>query len=250
MFDPFDDFDTAGYLRNVNALKDPADVAAAQHAFFRANLESAAQFLREQERIEYEHFLEVHRLLFNEFFPWAGTDRYALGIQKGIRKGDDVLFAMPGDCRRAVEHGLNLGNDPAHMRRRPGEVMGYFAFGHPFLDGNGRTMMIVHAELLQRAGFILNWTGTNKSDYLRALTEEIKDPNAGVLDSFLRPHLVSVDAAVPWLQQLDGMIGLVGGEDSVEATETYDENDPVSQGEYRAFVAVRDGPDNSETLDR
>jgi fido (protein-threonine AMPylation protein) len=29
------------------------------------------------------------------------------------------------------------------MRERPGEVMGYFAHGHPFLDGNGRTIMVV-----------------------------------------------------------------------------------------------------------
>jgi Fic family protein len=31
--------------------------------------------------------------------------------------------------------------------------MGYLAHGHPFLDGNGRTIMVLHCVLAQRAGF-------------------------------------------------------------------------------------------------
>jgi cell filamentation protein len=49
------------------------------------------------------------------------------------------------------------------MRQKPGEVMGYLAHGHPFLDGNGRTIMLVHAELARRAGFGIDWGSTGKT---------------------------------------------------------------------------------------
>ncbi|WP_226981161.1 Fic family protein [Vibrio litoralis] len=28
--------------------------------------------------------------------------------------------------------------------------MGFFAYGHPFIDGNGRIMLIIHNELCHR----------------------------------------------------------------------------------------------------
>jgi fido (protein-threonine AMPylation protein) len=34
--------------------------------------------------------------------------------------------------------------------KEPSKVMGLFAYGHPFLDGNGRTMLIIHSELCRR----------------------------------------------------------------------------------------------------
>jgi cell filamentation protein len=60
------------------------------------------------------------------------------------------------------------------MAAKPGEVMGFFAYGHPFLDG--RTMLLVHVELCHRAGFSIEWHRTNKTHYLAAL---------GILDRYL-----------------------------------------------------------------
>src|SRR3954468_7897067 len=58
--------------------------------------------------------------------------------------------------------------------------MGYLAYGHPFLDGNGRTIMVIHAELARRAGFGIDWSATDKDRYLAALTQEIDTPGQGV----------------------------------------------------------------------
>jgi hypothetical protein len=49
------------------------------------------------------------------------------------------------------------------MKARSGEIMGYLAYGHPFLDGNGRTIMTAHSALAQRAGFSIDWTATKIS---------------------------------------------------------------------------------------
>jgi cell filamentation protein len=75
------------------------------------------------------------------------------------------------------------------MTARAGEDMGYLAFGHPFLDGNGRTIMVIHAELAERAGFSLDWTATSKAGYLGALTKEIAQPGARHLDEYLKPFV-------------------------------------------------------------
>ena len=60
-----------------------------------------------------------------------------------------------------------------------------FTYGHPFLDGNGRTMLLVHLDLAYRAGFSIAWADTNKANYLAALSDEIKKPGRGILDAYL-----------------------------------------------------------------
>jgi len=42
------------------------------------------------------------------------------------------------------------------MKQRPGEVMGYLAYGHPFLDGNGRAIMVVRAVMAERASISID----------------------------------------------------------------------------------------------
>jgi len=88
VFDPFLDFQSAGYLRNVEGLKDPQRIKRLEHFFFESNLEEAVQFLsRQRGPVTYPHFLQVHRILFHEFYPWAGQDRQQLGVGRIVTKG-------------------------------------------------------------------------------------------------------------------------------------------------------------------
>lgn len=160
MFDPFGDFESAGYLRNVLGEKDSRIIKRMEHDLFDANVERAVEYLSSVDEFVYNDFLEVHRILFVELYPWAGKDRMSLCPTIGVSKGG-VLFARPEDARYAVIEGLRLGQIPEEMNRHPGEVMGLFAYGHPFLDGNGRTMLIVHSLLCDRAGFSIDWAPTN-----------------------------------------------------------------------------------------
>jgi cell filamentation protein len=64
VFDPFRDFDDAGYLRNFEGEKDLDIVKAAEHEIFRANLPEAVAYLGRQKKLTYQHFLNVHRILF------------------------------------------------------------------------------------------------------------------------------------------------------------------------------------------
>ncbi len=61
MFDPFRDFDTAGYLRNFAGEKDLDIVKIAEHELFRANLPDAVSYLARKKVITYQDFLRFTR---------------------------------------------------------------------------------------------------------------------------------------------------------------------------------------------
>ncbi len=192
-FDPFGDFETQGYLRNLAKEKDLEIVRRLQHASFTTGIDAAFEYLAKVRLLSYPDVLETHRILFEAIFPWAGQDRLEIAPNLAISKGS-ILFARPEEIERAVEFALDHGQDKKFMAAKPGEIMGYLAYGHPFLDGNGRTIMVVHGILAHRAGFSIDWAATAKADYLSALTQELDSPGKALLDNYLKPF---IRAAMP-----------------------------------------------------
>lgn len=191
VFDPFGDFETKGYLRNSMGLRDMRAIKHAEHLAFKAHVEDVLVALATRgERLGYQDVLYAHKQFFGSLYPWAGKDRAAVLPGQAVGKGTDFeLFAHPQDIQRAMEHGLEMGQDAETLRHRPGEVMGYLAYAHPFLDGNGRTIMAVHAELMRRADMHIHWRAIGKTRYLGALTQELSTPGQGFLDGLLKPHI-------------------------------------------------------------
>lgn len=208
-FDPFGDFATEGYLRNIAKEKDLTVLRRLEHFSFVTGLEPAFRELSTAKTLTYEHILSTHKILFEAIYPWAGQDRLALLPEHAITKGG-VRFADPGDIRRAVDHGLRIGQDKRVMTAKPGEVMGYLAFAHPFLDGNGRTIMVIHSLLAQRAGFSIDWGKTSKVDYLNALTKEIEEPGKDHLDAYLatfKGPAIAYDKLAAEVERTPGLVG-------------------------------------------
>lgn len=232
MFDPFKDFEAKGYLRNVVGEKDLNIVKHLEHDLFTANLPDAMAYLAKKKTITYGDFLHVHKHLFGDLYPWAGKDRQSTSPGLAISKAD-TYFCPPFEAKRAVEEGLRLGHDKVMLRKSPGVVMGFFAYGHPFLDGNGRTMLVVHSVLCDRAGFSINWSKTQKSAYLSALSGEIESPDKGILDDYLKDFIEPPLDAGEWeaaIQSVRGLNGLVSV-DTIEGT--FD--DPAISQKYQDF---------------
>lgn len=236
MFDPFKDFETCGYLRNTIHEKDTRIIKRVEHELFTRHLAEATNYLAGCKVVCHQDFLAVHRMLFSEFYPWAGQDRATTAPNSAVTKGG-IAFCHPKDCRRAVEAGLRLGQDQAAMNAKPGEVIGLFAYGHPFLDGNGRTMLLAHIELAHRAGFSIAWERTNKADYLNALNKEIISPGRGILDAYLlqfkgpRPNREEWGVAILGMKGLDG----IDEDNRVDG----DLSDPAVAERYRQFEEQR-----------
>jgi cell filamentation protein len=233
-FDPFGDFETRGYLRNVARTKDSKIIRQMEHASFTTGLDAAFAKLASQKQLSYDDVLGTHKILFEAVYPWAGQDRLTTAPRLVVSKGTDrrkISFAYPQDIRRAIDYGLDHGQDKKFMAAKPGEIMGYLAHGHPFLDGNGRTIMVLHCVLAQRAGFSIDWAATSKNDYLAALTKELEDPHKGHLDAYLKPFIKSAVSYGELAAAIAAAPGLDGeGEDTVLGTT----DDPELKASYEA----------------
>jgi cell filamentation protein len=204
ILDPFEDYQTEGYLRNFFKEKDLEIVSHLEAAAFEAQVHQAIRFLRRQPTIHYEHITEVHRQLFDSIYPWAGQDRLGNAPHIAIVKaGYKTLFAHPADIRKAAEYALNRAKDPNDLRKYPGEVFGYLAHAHPFLEGNGRTLLTTYSELCRRGGFHIKWEEIDKDTFLRALTDELLKPGSS-MNELLLPYIqlgtLSVKKAVDQLR--------------------------------------------------
>ena len=104
-FDPFGDFETRGYLRNVFGEKDPNIIKHLEHSSFVAGLPEAFKYLGSIRQLSYDHVLQTHKILFGDIYPWAGQDRMQTASEIAVSKGT-VLFAHPKDAKAAVEYGL------------------------------------------------------------------------------------------------------------------------------------------------
>ena len=214
-FDPFGDFDTAGYLQNLLQLKDPIEVKKLEHISFEASLEDALACLADAKSIGYESVLNTHKILFSDFYHWAGKDRNELTPNLAVFKGQyndprSTVFERPDFIRISVDYALKLAADPKRFKAHPGEVMGQLAFAHPFLDGNGRTILLIFMELCYRANFGIDWSKTTKHDYLLTLSEEIREPFKGLLDNYLSDFVVTRISRDEWPAIIGGINGLDG----------------------------------------
>ncbi|QJT83033.1 Fic family protein [Kosakonia sp. MUSA4] len=215
IFDPFGDFETAGYLKNSLGLKDPEEVKRSEHLMFELSINEALDFLAKVDPIDYKAILHVHKILFCEFYPWAGQDRCELVPGLAVFKGSPdnprhTAFEHPKGIKHAIDYALQLAARHERFKNKPGEVMGLLAFAHPFLDGNGRTILLLFMELSYRAGFTIDWARTNKDDYLQALSAEIENPSQGHLNRYLAPFIVDITSRDQWAEMIGGIKGLDG----------------------------------------
>lgn len=189
MFDPFGDFETAGYLRNFLGEKDLDIVKHMEHLLFTSNYPKAKQYLSGRQFLEYDDFLKTHEILFAEFYPWAGQDRTITAPNKNISKAK-LVFAEPTESVLAINEALRLGQQVEKLPNQLGTVMGLFAYGHPFLDGNGRTMLVIHMELCRRAGYSMAWGEVDNAVYLSMLTYEIVHATGQPFNRYLQQFLI------------------------------------------------------------
>ena len=83
---------------------------------------------------------------------------------------------------------MHHGQDASYLRAHPGEVFGYLAHAHPFLEGNGRTILTIFAELTGRSGFHVEWESIDKAQFLLTLTRELLGPGKAIMDGLVLPY--------------------------------------------------------------
>ena len=182
-FDPFQDGNSKGYLRNFHGLALGKKLKRAERQDFCLYLPDALRALAEYSKPGYTQLREVHETLFGGLYPWAGQDRYMLFPNSMVNKGD-TQFALSNH----IEKAFDLAMQPKNSF---GQTLGHLAYAHPFLEGNGRALFTFFEDHLRRQGLELNWTAMDQKEFLTAIDRQIADPNGDHLDLVLNPHLTA-----------------------------------------------------------
>ena len=98
-------------------------------------------------------------------------------------------------------------------------------------------MLLVHAELCQRAGFSIAWQDTSKNDYLHKLTQEIASPGKGILDRYLLEFISTAQVSEAWIDSAATLKGLDGTSPQDEIGGSFSDPDVVA--EYEQFERQR-----------
>lgn len=193
-FDPFGDYLTEGYLRNIFKETDLEIVKDLEKNSFSANILDALDCLDEKP-IDRNLVFKTHEILFKDLYPWAGQSRAINAPNIAISKGGyDTMFSHPSSVNLAIDDALRIAQEPQFM---PGSVYSALAYAHPFLDGNGRTILTIHSEIMRRNNLHVEWEETNHSDFLNVLTEDLHNPGQNIfdryLDKFIQPQPLTLE---------------------------------------------------------
>lgn len=189
-FDPFGDYEQRGYLRNKFALPHGPQLAQLEFNNFRTLIEDIMSWL-ETAPLTYETILNTHDKLFKLIYPWSGKDRSETAPDIAItRGGEDQMFCHPALCARAADYAFKVAENNGILRNA-GTVYSLLCHSHPFLDGNGRTLLLVHTEMMRRSGAHICWEDVPYRDFLSELTIDLNAPEAGSLDRYLATHIVN-----------------------------------------------------------
>ena len=181
-FDPFGDFETRGYLRNVFGEKDLAVLKDLENIAFTVNIDEAVKQLAVRD-LNYEAFKLTHRVLFSDLYPWAGEDRAKIAPDIAItRAGYKTIFCHPASVKLASDYALR---DIGRANFSAGNCFAGLAHAHPFLDGNGRAILTLHSEIMRRSGKHIEWEKTEKTEFLEVLTKDLENPDQGHFSAYL-----------------------------------------------------------------
>jgi cell filamentation protein len=170
-------------LKNLLDIKDPELLEEAELALFLTRAEEPFP----AGEIDVEHYLSLHRHLFQDVYEWAGEIRTILIGKDGnwfcypeyVAAELNRVFAMLGDPD-ALTH-ITVSDFAKHV----GHFLAELNAVHPFREGNGRTQLAFLAMLVEYAGFAFNEENLDRNRVMRAMIESFSG-DEGPLVSLIR----------------------------------------------------------------
>ncbi|HEY4944411.1 MAG TPA: Fic family protein [Rhizomicrobium sp.] len=175
---------------NSTVLKNTPGLRRAK-ALKRYELAMSAQRAEEplpQGRLGVTHYRAVHRHLFQDVYPWAGSFRRvrifkgqsAFCYPENIAREMDALFAGLRDTRHL------LNRSPADCANALASFLATLNAIHPFRDGNGRTQLAFTALRAHRTGHPLDLSKLRPRAFLAAMIESFRGNEAPLAAGLLR----------------------------------------------------------------
>lgn len=156
-------------LKNLLDIRDAELLEEAELALFLTRSEEPFPV----GEFDLQHYLSLHRHLFQDVYAWAGEIR-------NVRIGKDgVWFCYPEYIGAELDRAFaELGAITALREMTPADFAGHVAHFlaelnaiHPFREGNGRTQMSLLAMLSEGAGFGYDRGRLDRDRVMRAMIE-------------------------------------------------------------------------------
>ena len=129
------------------------------------------------QNFDVEHFVSIHRFLFEDIYPFAGLLR-----TENIAKGD-FCFAewryIEDELRKLLdklkEENYLEGKNKDELSKSLAYYMAELNVLHPFREGNGRTIREFIRQLAWKNGYVLDLTNMQPEGMLKASIKSVVD---------------------------------------------------------------------------
>lgn len=169
-------YENSNILKNKFNIQDSATLEEIERRIVLAKLYELRQKTT-FEKLNMSHFVEIHRYLFEDIYPFAGLFR-----SENIAKGnfcfaewqyiEEQLQKLMQDLEK--ENYL-IGLNKEKLSKRLAYYMSELNVLHPFREGNGRTIREFIRQLAYKNNYILNFQNLNPKEMLDACIKSVTD---------------------------------------------------------------------------
>lgn len=198
----------SGILRNKLGITSPKHLLFAQYIHARQAGERAAQYADGVANLDEAALKQVHHILFNEVYDWAGEPR-KIPLSKG-----SIMFApvraMHGYADRQIfpkfkEAANEASDDDIKFAQVLAECWGELNLLHPFVEGNARMTMLFVNALAHRYGRDVDWRKVHPEEEISAAEAAMKLDYTGytkLLLGAMRPWERGKTSTMHWPDRL------------------------------------------------
>lgn len=143
-----------------------------------SNIEAAITFAKASElektpingNFDLEHYLAIHRFLFEDIYDWAGKTRTVEMSKKGtsFAKSEEIEKLCNGCFVRLKKmnyfHGMNFTDFVENIV----DLYCTINIIHPFREGNGRTQRIFISQLIRHNGYDIDFSEIDADELMIA----------------------------------------------------------------------------------
>lgn len=169
-------------LKNKLGITDINKLERADRLFSRVRAKEGIPF----GKFDIEHIKAIHKHLFQDIYEWAGE------LRNKDKWKDNTHFVRENDIKPILGNVLNLLRESNHLKGLSSHEFSekaaiYYARLNEvqaFREGNGRTQRALFGQIAREAGFKIDWSKFDLSEWKEANHESAKGNDKPIIHMF------------------------------------------------------------------
>lgn len=161
-----------------------------------SNIEAAITFAKASELektpingiFDLEHYLSIHRYLFEDIYDWAGKIRTVEMSKKGtsFAKSEEIENLCNGCFVRLKNMNYFYNMSFTEFTENIVDLYCTINIIHPFREGNGRTLRIFISQLIRHNGYDIDFSAIDADELMIATIHSAAGINDYLIDIFTK----------------------------------------------------------------